>query len=34
MSLVKEFIGYRRPDGQVGVRNRLAVISAMDNANP
>ena len=34
MSGVGEFIGYRRPDGQVGVRNRLAVISAMDNANP
>jgi altronate dehydratase large subunit len=34
MSDVKEFTGYRRPDGQIGVRNRLAVISAMDNANP
>ncbi|MFC1532875.1 UxaA family hydrolase [Thermodesulfobacteriota bacterium] len=34
MSDIGEFIGYRRPDGQVGVRNRLAVISAMDNANP
>lgn len=34
MSHVREFVGYRRPDGQVGVRNRVAVISAMDNANP
>lgn len=28
-----EFMGYRRPDGQVGVRNIVAVISAMDNTN-
>lgn len=34
MGSFKEFIGYLRPDGQVGVRNNLAVISAMDNANP
>lgn len=34
MTRAKEFIGYPRDDGQVGVRNRLAVISAMDNANP
>jgi len=34
MTSAKEFIGYPREDGQVGVRNRLAVISAMDNANP
>ena len=25
--------GYRRPDGRVGVRNLVAVISAMDNTN-
>jgi altronate dehydratase large subunit len=34
MTNTQEFIGYPRDDGQVGVRNRLAVISAMDNANP
>lgn len=28
-----QFPGYRRPDGRVGVRNHVAVISAMDNAN-
>ena len=28
------FQGYRRPDGRVGVRNFVAVISAMDNTNP
>lgn len=28
------FMGYRRPDGRVGVRNTVAVISAMDNTNP
>jgi altronate dehydratase large subunit len=28
------FMGYRRPDGQVGVRNYLGVIAGMDNANP
>ncbi len=27
------FMGYRRPDGRVGVRNLVAVISAMDNTN-
>ena len=27
------FLGYRRPDGRVGVRNHVAVISASDNAN-
>jgi altronate dehydratase large subunit len=27
------FMGYRRPDGRVGVRNLIAVISAMDNTN-
>ena len=29
-----QFLGYRRPDGRVGVRNIVAVISAMDNTNP
>lgn len=28
------FMGYRRADGRVGVRNRVAVLSAMDNTNP
>jgi len=28
------FMGYRRPDGGVGVRNHIAIISAMDNVNP
>ena len=28
------FLGYRRPDGRIGVRNIVAVISAMDNTNP
>lgn len=27
------FWGYRRPDGRVGVRNHVAIISASDNAN-
>jgi altronate dehydratase large subunit len=27
------FMGYRRPDGRVGIRNIIAVISAMDNTN-
>lgn len=26
-------MGYRRPDGRVGVRNHVAVLSAMDNTN-
>ena len=29
-----QFMGYRRPDGSVGVRNIVAVVSAMDNTNP
>lgn len=29
-----EFPGYRRADGRVGVRNVVAVLSAMDNTNP
>ena len=28
------FLGYRRADGRVGVRNVVAVLSAMDNTNP
>lgn len=28
------FLGYRRPDGQVGVRNHIGVMSIMDNVNP
>src|SRR3974390_1228754 len=29
-----EFFGYRRQDGTVGIRNYVAVISAMDSLNP
>ena len=28
------FMGYRRPDGDVGLRNKVAIIAAMDNSNP
>src|SRR4029078_10462874 len=28
------FMGYARPDGSVGIRNVIAVISVMDNCNP
>jgi altronate dehydratase large subunit len=28
------FQGYRRADGRVGVRNQVAILSAMDNTNP
>jgi len=28
------FLGYRRGDGQVGVRNHIGVMSIMDNVNP
>ncbi|NKC16443.1 MAG: hypothetical protein GKR94_30810 [Gammaproteobacteria bacterium] len=28
------FMGFRRPDGRVGVRNQVAIVSAMDNTNP
>ncbi|MEP9348122.1 UxaA family hydrolase [Xanthobacter sp. KR7-225] len=28
------FLGYGRPDGAVGVRNHVAVVSVMDNCNP
>ena len=27
-------MGYRRPDGRFGIRNHIAVIATMDNANP
>ena len=30
----KQFLGFRRSDGSIGVRNHVAVISVMDNANP
>lgn len=30
----KTFWGYGRPDGSVGIRNLVAVISVMDNCNP
>jgi altronate dehydratase large subunit len=30
----KTFLGYRRPDGSVGIRNWVAVMSIMDNCNP
>ena len=29
-----EFAGFQRRDGRVGIRNYVAVISAMDNMNP
>ena len=29
-----EFYGYERKDGTVGIRNNVAIISAMDNVNP
>ena len=28
------FLGYRRPNGAVGVRNWVAIVSVMDNCNP
>jgi len=31
---VKKFWGYRRPDGKVGIRNQVAIISVMDTCNP
>ena len=31
---MKSFLGFERPDGQVGIRNWVAVISVMDNCNP
>ena len=32
--MTSEFMGYRRGDGRVGVRNVVAILSAMDNTNP
>ncbi|WP_200828991.1 UxaA family hydrolase, partial [Caballeronia choica] len=31
---MKTFLGYRRDNGAVGVRNWVAVVSVMDNCNP
>lgn len=28
------FLGFARPDGRIGIRNHVAIISAMDNTNP
>ena len=32
--MTDHFLGYRRTDGRVGVRNVVAILSAMDNTNP
>ena len=32
--MTDHFLGYRRADGRVGVRNVVAILSAMDNTNP
>src|ERR1700758_3355991 len=32
--MMKTFLGYRRANGAVGVRNWVAIISVMDNCNP
>lgn len=29
-----DIMAYRRPDGRVGIRNEVAILSAMDNTNP
>ncbi|MEQ9815356.1 MAG: UxaA family hydrolase [Azospirillaceae bacterium] len=29
-----DFLGFRRADGSVGIRDHLAIVAAMDNANP
>lgn len=29
-----EFLGYERPDGQVGLRSHVGIVSVMDNCNP
>jgi altronate dehydratase large subunit len=34
MNRVQQFYGYRRPDGTIGIRNYVLIISAMDNVNP
>ena len=28
------FLGFQRPDGRIGIRNHVVVLSAMDNTNP
>lgn len=32
--MTAQFMGYPRPDGRVGIRNHVAVLSVMDNTNP
>jgi len=32
--MASQFMGYPRPDGRVGIRNQVAVLSVMDNTNP
>ncbi len=32
--MTQEFLGFKRKDGSVGIRNYVGVISAMDNVNP
>ena len=32
--MTTQFFGYPRPDGRVGIRNQVAVLSVMDNTNP
>lgn len=34
MNRIQEFYGYKRPSGDVGVRNDVIVIAVMDNSNP
>jgi altronate dehydratase large subunit len=32
--MTETFLGYERPDGQMGIRNWVGVLSVMDNVNP
>jgi altronate dehydratase large subunit len=32
--MTTQIMGYRRPDGRVGIRNQVAILSQMDNTNP
>ncbi len=32
--MIPQVMGYRRPNGTVGIRNHVAILSAMDNTNP
>jgi altronate dehydratase large subunit len=32
--MTTKFMGYPRPDGRVGIRNYVAILSVMDNTNP